>query len=214
MNHQDIPPQAIELHQRARQHGAAGQYNQALELLAQAQRFAPGWPYPPYDMAFTYLLMQDFANARVCYERTVQLSPRGFFTALTALHTLNREAAGELPQGTYAAYMSLEWIEDAAQKAEQVQQFITQLPQFAPGWKEYALLCEDLQERMNALEKGLAANPDAETQGLLLLNKAMIFHEQGDKQAAKAIVGPLAFNSNTTFATEQMARQTLAMIGS
>ena len=88
------------------------------------------------------------------------------------------------------------------------------LEQFAPGWKEYALLCEDLQERMDALEKGLAANPDAETQGLLLLNKAMIFHEQGDKQAAKAIVGPLAFNSNTTFATEQMARQTLAMIGS
>jgi len=71
-----------------------------------------------YDMAFTYLLMKDFAKARECYVKTVKLSPRGFFTVLTALDTLNREAAEDLPDGTSAAYTSLEWIDDLGQKAK------------------------------------------------------------------------------------------------
>ncbi len=208
----DIPDKANELHQKARQLGAAGEYEQAIDLLSQAQSLAPDWPYPTYDMAFTYLLMKDFKKARECYEKTVKLSPRGFFTALTALDTLNREASGDFPEGTYAAYMSLEWIDDPEQKTKMVNALIERFPQFAPAWKEYALQCDDSSEKLDAIEKGLAANPDAETKGMLLINKALTLNQQGDKQAAKEILGNLALDSNTTFANEHLAKQTLAMV--
>ena len=111
-----IPAEANSLHQKARQLGASGDYDGAIKTLVEAQSLAPGWPYPTYDMAFTYLLMKNFDKARQFYRRTVEMSPRGFFTAITALDALDRESKGDLPQGTYSAYMALEWISDPAQK--------------------------------------------------------------------------------------------------
>lgn len=208
----DIPDKANQLHQQARELGAAGKYDQAIKLLTQAQSLAPDWPYPTYDMAFSYLLMQDYAKARECYQKVVDLSPRGFFTALTALDTLDREAAGELPEGTFAAYSSLEWIDNPQQKAQMIGMLVDKLPSFAPAWKEYALQCEEPADRLAAIEKGLAANPDAETKGILLINKALILDHQGDKEAAKKILGNLALDPNASFANEHLAKQTLAMI--
>ncbi len=208
----DIPDKANELHQKARRLGAAGEYEQAIELLSQAHSLAPDWPYPTYDMAFTYLLMKDFARARECYQKTVKLSPRGFFTALTALDTLDREAAGDLPEGTYAAYMSLEWIDDPGHKAKMVNALVERFPNFAPAWKEYALQCDEPSEKLDAIEKGLVANPDRETKGMLLINKALTLNQQGDTKAAKEILGNLALDPNATFANEHLAKQTLAMI--
>ena len=63
------------------------------------------WPFPLYDIAYTYLLMQDFPNAELHYRKVLGLAPRGFFTAITALDTLAREQAGEFPEGIYLAYM-------------------------------------------------------------------------------------------------------------
>lgn len=212
MSTDHIPDKANELHQKARRLGAAGKYEQAIELLSQAHLLAPDWPYPTYDMAFTYLLMKDFANARECYQKTVKLSPRGFFTALTALDTLEREAAGDLPEGTYAAYMSLEWIDDPVQKAKLVNTLVERSPNFAPAWKELALQCDDPSEKLDAIEKGMAANPDGETKGILLINKALTLNQQGNTTAAKEILGNLALDPNSTFANEHLAKQMLAMI--
>ena len=199
MNTADIPEEANKLHQQARQFGASGEYEKAIAALTQAQSLAPDWPYPPYDMAFTYLLMNDMEKAREFYEKTVELSPRGFFTALTALDTLNREASGEFPEGTYAAYMSLEWTQDPQQKSDIVNAFMERLPQFAPAWKEYALQCDNLPDKLEAIEKGLAAQPDLETKGMLLINKALALSQQGDQAAAKEILGNLALDPNSSF---------------
>lgn len=212
MTTSDIPDKANELHQQARELGASGEYTQAIELFAQAHALAPNWPYPMYDMAFTYLLMQDFDKARECYDETVKMSPRGFFTAITAFDTLNREADGDLPQGTYAAYIALEWMNNSNQKAKGVASLVDQLPQFAPAWKEYALLCEDPTKKLTAIEHGLAANPDAETKGILLLNKAFTFKEQGKTKAAIAILTELAHAPDTTFSNEHLAKHALAML--
>ncbi|WDI42051.1 tetratricopeptide repeat protein [Bremerella sp. P1] len=212
LSNNDIPAKANQLHQQARQLGAAGQYDEAIRLLTEAQTLAPDWPYPTYDMAFSYLLKQDFAKARQCYQKVIELSPRGFFTALTALDTLDREAAGELPEGTYAAYSSLEWVDDPQQKAQLIGVLVERLPSFAPAWKEYALQCQEPAEKLEAIEKGLAANPDAETKGILLINKALTLNQQGDKQAAKEILGSLALDPNASFSNEHLAKQTLAMI--
>jgi hypothetical protein len=156
--------------------------------------------------------MQDFAHARECYEATVKLAPRGFFTALTALDTLNREATGELPAGTYFAYLSLEWIDDPAHKAKLVQTLIERVPHFAPAWKEYALSCSEENAKLAALEQGLAARPDPETKGLLIINKALTLHYQSRTQAARELLTNLAQDPATTFANEALAKHTLASL--
>lgn len=62
------------------------------------------------------------------------------------------------------------------------------------------------------MEEGLAAKPDAETKGLLLMDKAMALSRQGDRKAAIAVLRNLATDPNTTFANEHLARQVLATI--
>jgi tetratricopeptide (TPR) repeat protein len=207
-----VPPEAEFLHQQAREAGGAGNYEKALTLLQRASDRAPRWPYPVYDMAYTYLLMKDFANARTYYRKTVELAPRGFFIAITALDSLTREELGELPAGTYLAYLSLEWMDDAQNKAEAVRQLVKRVPAFAPGWKELANLADDDAERLSAIEKGLAASPDAETRGILQINKALILDRKGDHEGAISLLGELALDLASTSATEHMAKVTLAHI--
>ena len=112
-----MPAEAESFHNQARQAGGAGDYKKAITLLERASNLAPAWPYPIYDMAFTCLLMEDTENARKRYRKVVALAPRGFFTAITALDALDREAKGDLPAGTYLAYLSLEWVDDPVKKA-------------------------------------------------------------------------------------------------
>jgi len=152
----NVPPAARSLHEKAREAGGQGDYKKCLEFLNKASALAPGWPYPVYDRAYTYLLMRDYDSARRDYQETVRLSPRGFFTAITAVDTLEKEKIVELPIGTYLAYVSLEWIQDSVQKEKAVRQLVKDLPQLAPGWKELATLVDD-KERLLTIEKGLAA---------------------------------------------------------
>ncbi|HET7105826.1 MAG TPA: tetratricopeptide repeat protein [Candidatus Acidoferrum sp.] len=207
-----LPAEASLLHQQAREAGGRGEYKEAIALLRQASERAPEWPYPVYDRAFTHLLMNDFDEARTYYRRTLELSPRGFFTAITALDTLTREQNGELPVGTYLSYLSLEWAQDAEKKAQTIREMVRAIPQFAPAWKEFAALCDDDGERLSAIEKGLAARPDAETKGMLEINKALILNLRGDKAAAVQLLGELALNATSTLGTEHSAKAALAIL--
>jgi tetratricopeptide (TPR) repeat protein len=208
----NVPAEAEALHQQARQAGGAGDYKKAIGLLERASSLAPQWPYPVYDMAFTYLLSKDAENARKYYRKTVELAPRGFFTAITALYALDREEKGDLPGGTYLAYLSLEWVDDAGKKAEAIRQLVKNVPGFAPGWKELAGLSDTDAERLAAIEKGLAANPDAETKGLLQINKALVLDRSGDHEGAIRLLGELALDPASTYATEHLAKVTLASV--
>jgi tetratricopeptide (TPR) repeat protein len=209
----DVPAWAESLHQQARQAGGAGDYKKALALLERASQLAPRWPYPVYDIAYTYMLMKDFDNARRYYRKTVELSPRGFFTAITALDTLTREQKGNLPAGTYLAYLSLEWIDNLGEKAEAVRQLVKLVPRFAPAWKELASILPDVDaERLAAIEKGLAAEPDAETKGILQINKALVLNRQGDHESAVRLLGELALDPKSTYATEHLAKASLMML--
>jgi tetratricopeptide (TPR) repeat protein len=207
-----VPAEANLLHQQARQAGAAGDFEKALALLAQASKLAPQWPYPIYDTAYTYLLMGDFDRARQYYRKTVELAPRGFFTALIALDTLERERAGDLASGTYLAYLSLEWLDDGQKKATAVRRLTEQVPRFAPAWLQLAKISAGGAERLEAVEKGLTAEPDAETKGELLCNKALLLNRQGDHEGAVQLLGKLALDVKSTYSTEQMAKAALAML--
>jgi tetratricopeptide (TPR) repeat protein len=87
----NVPREARSLHEKAREAGGKGNYKKCIELLEKASVLAPQWPYPVYDRAYTHLLMKDFDSARRDYDETVRLSPRGFFTAITALDILRRK---------------------------------------------------------------------------------------------------------------------------
>jgi tetratricopeptide (TPR) repeat protein len=208
----NVPAEAESLHKQARQAGGAGDYKKAITLLERASSLALAWPYPVYDMAFTYLLMKDAENARKYYRKTVEMAPRGFFTAITALDALDRESKGDLPAGTYLAYLSLEWMDDPGKKAEAVRQLVKRVPGFAPAWREQAMQADSDAEKLAAIEKGLAVNPDGETKGILLINKALVMDRSGDHEGAVRLLGELALDPASTYATEHLAKVTLANV--
>lgn len=208
----NVPPEANWWHKKARQAGGVGDYKNALADLEKASKLAPQWPYPVYDMAFTYLLMKDFDSARKYYQKTVDLAPRGFFTAITALDVLMCEKKGDLPVGTYLAYLSLEWMDDPGKKAEMVRELAERVPAFAPAWKELADLSNEDSEKCMAIDKGLAANPDPEMKGILQINNALILDRRGDHEGAVRLLGKLALDPASTYATEHLAKVTLANV--
>lgn len=208
----NVPAEAESLHEQARQAGRAGDYKKAISLLERASNLAPAWPYPVYDMAFTYLLMKDAENARKYYRKTVDLAPRGFFTALTALDALDREAKADLPAGTYLAYLSLEWTDNPNEKADAVRHLVKRAPNFAPAWKEQANQVDSDAEMLAAIEKGLAGNPDGETKGILLINKALLMDRSGNHAGAVRLLGELALDPASTYASEHLAKVTLASL--
>ena len=182
---QKVPERAEELHRQARAKGESGDYASAIKLLRQASEIAPSWAYPYYDMAFTYLLQGDMTNALLNYSKTDRLEPRGFFTSKTALWTLERENNGTFPKGTYLAYVSLEWAEPD-KKRQMIERMTTNLPAFAPGWKERAGMESDTDKKLAFIEKALALDPDPETYGICTLNKATHLRTAGKTTEARS----------------------------
>lgn len=205
----DVPAEAKTLHHQARIAGQSRDFKKAIALLDQASNLAPHWPYPVYDMAFTYLLIKDMENARAYYRKTIDLSPRGFFSAITAIDTLDREKTGDLPTGTYVAYLSLEWTDDPEERSKIVHLLVQRVPGFAPGWQKLATISENDAEKVLATERGLAANPDSETKGILQINRASMLLRKGDREGAIRLLGELALDPTSTYATEHMAKAIL-----
>ena len=208
---ESVPPEAKALHQQGREAGARGNYPDALALLTRAAEIAPRWPYPLYDRAYTHLLMKNFDAAKSDYLRTADLAPRGFFTTLTAVDTLVREQNGEFPRGLYLAYLMLEPIREPAQRRQLLEQFVDKYPGFAPAWEKIADL-KNGADRLEAIERGLAANPDRETKGMFLLNKALVLHGSGNHDIAVRLLTELVANPDSTFGTEALAQTALKLM--
>jgi hypothetical protein len=178
---------------------------EALWALTEAATLAPYWPYPVYDRAFTHLLLNDWEAALADYQHTLRLAQRDFFLTLAAIDTLQREAIGEFPHGLLLAFMSAIEVTDAVQRRQVFEHMVQDQPGFAPGWKEWALLAEPGQARLDALERGLSARPDAGTKGMLLVNKALALLST-DREGAKRLLREIARDPTSTAPTEAMAR--------
>jgi len=203
-----VPAEAKRLHDEARKKGEAGDYAAALTLLKRASELAPVWPYPRYDEAYTCLLQGDATNVLIHYREVDRLEPAGFFTTKTAIWTLEREERGILPKGTYLAFVSLEWMEPEKKKT-MVEQLAVRLPTFAPVWKEKALLTENAEQRLAALEKAMTLEPDAETYGMCVLNKAAVLNATGKTNEAKQMLEQLARSESSTLTTKSLAKELL-----
>jgi tetratricopeptide (TPR) repeat protein len=171
----------------------------------------PEWAYPVYDLAFTYLLKGDSAKALQLYHKTDKMEPKGFFTTKTAIYSLEGEKAGKFPTSLYMAYLQIEWSTDATKKLQIARAITEQFPDYAPAWKELAYLV-DTTERLQVINTGLSKDPDPETKGILLINKAVILHDKGQPETARKMLGDLIFSPETTTANEQMAKFTLRSI--
>ena len=209
-----VSAEARDLHQQGREAGARGDHDAALALFERAAQLARQWPYPAYDAAFTYLLKGDAENALRFYRRTLELAPRGFFTAITAVHYLSLESEGKLARGTYLAYVSLEWVDSQTERTRRVDAMAASVPTFAPIWKEKATLATPPAERLALLERGLKLDPDRETLGFLLINKALCLRELDRKDEAVTILGELGANESQPPDVQQIALASLADITS
>lgn len=207
-----IPREAARLHEEARTAGGRGEYARAIELLERAHRLAPDWPYPVYDAAYTYLLRDDAVKAEERYAEVDRMAPRGFFTAKTSLDCLRRERAGSLPAGFCKAFATLEWMEDKGRKRALLEGIVAKFPAFPPAWKELSNLLVDEEARLQAIGRGLEHDPDGETKGMLLINKALILERRGDRDGAVKILGELALDPQSTLGTEMLAKATLRQI--
>lgn len=212
MNSHPINTAAKKLHEEARVLGQSGQYDESIRKLEAAMDLEPTWAYPVYDLAFTYLLKGDSAKALQFYQKTDELQPKGFFTTKTALYTLEGEKAGKFPSGLYMAYLQIEWTEDANEKFQIVRTITDHVPDFAPAWKELANFVDDNIQRLNVIDTGLSKTPDAETLGILLINKAIILDDSGKKEEAKKILGELIFSTATTMSNVELAKFALKSI--
>lgn len=71
---------------------------------------------------------------------------------------------------------------------------------------------DEPDQRLVVLETGLAQDPDAETRGFLLLNKALLFDRTGRHDEAVTILGDLATDPGQPLDIGQLARFSLAKI--
>jgi tetratricopeptide (TPR) repeat protein len=210
-----VPADVKQTHDEGRAAGARGDYQAAASLFTKAAELAPTWPYPVYDLAFTRLMQHDFASALTNYRKTLELAPGGFFTAEVAVDTLTRESAGEFPSGLYEAFAMLEHM-PRDQRAAIASQLVERVPSFAPGWNEHANFVADPAQRLDAIEKGLAARPDRLTRGLLTVKKAITMSSLGDTAGAMQLLQQVASGSSEsdgTRAVTEFARARLSSAG-
>jgi tetratricopeptide (TPR) repeat protein len=208
---ESVPEGALRLHAEGRSAAERGDFESALRLLTEAASLAPSWPHPLYDRAFTHLLRQDFVAALSDYRKTLELAPRGFFTTASSVDSLTREAAGEFPTGFYLAF-AISGQMPTEQRSYVLEQIVEKFPTFAPGWDKYADLVKEPAQRLQAIESGLAARPDPDTYGSLLIKKACAMWALGDYETSVAMLRKLAAESPDSMSTQVGAQLVLARL--
>ena len=203
-----VPDAAKTLHEKGREAGQRGDLSRAVALSLRPPCRDPQ-ACTPYTIARSRIFRWDTAAALADYRRTLELSPRGFFTAHVAVDALRREQKGELPAGFYLAYVMLEFMPDG-QRRQVIPQLVERFPAFAPAWLEFAKLASAPRERLDRIEAGLRARPDPETRGMLQLNQALTLGQSGQDAKANRIIAHLAADPGSTSAVEAWAKVLLA----
>ena len=86
---------------------------------------------------------------------------------------------------------------------------VQNVPKFAPAWRDLGMLIANPEQAMQAVQNGVAANPDPDTLGTLLVKMSLIFHGRGDEEAALELSGNLALQPTSTCATRCSALHAL-----
>ena len=128
-----VPAEASRLHTEAREAGGRGDYPRALNLLEQAHRLAPDWPYPVYDTAFTYLLQGDCDEGRGVLRGGRSHSAARLFHCQDVTRLPPARARRRSVSGFCKAFASLEWMDDKAKKTALLEGIVEKVPDVSSG---------------------------------------------------------------------------------
>ena len=208
VGHRDVPAEAQVLQAQGRAAVEAGRLGEARRLLQAAMAAAPEWPQPVDDAAFIALCRGEFLLALELYRRVDRLAPSGFFQSKAAIHTLEREVAGELPFGAYRALVQLEHM-PRDQARQQLVSVTEHFPDLGRAWLMRIGLALSDAERAEVVRAGLAAKCDVDTLGALRANQAIQEVNAGDRSAGVAALADIANDPASTDSNRQMARMLL-----
>jgi tetratricopeptide (TPR) repeat protein len=193
-----VPAEARALHEKGRALGAKGSYDEALAVLAQAQDLAPDWPHPTYDMAFSWLLKGDTAQALLHYEKVESMVPdKFFFTNQTAVWCLRGERDGRFHPGSFLAFSMIEWESDREKKLGLARAVVAKSPDHAPAWLFLAQHSKDETEKADAMACCLAMDADPITRDTARFIHANNLVSAGKQDEAFTIIRALASAPDT-----------------
>jgi hypothetical protein len=219
-----VPPDALELQIEGRHAVRAGDYRTALGVFTEAHQIAPDWPSPVHDTAWVYLLMDENEQAIASYAQAAAMAPRGFYNVTQALDTLRREEMGSLPRGSYRKLVLL-LIGPPSTNLEMrtaLLELLETATEFPAAW---AALSQQVGARnkirmseapwlLEKIDYALSYEPDAQTRGHLLIDKALVTAQLSTARRDEAIqiLGSLALDPGSPLDVEQTAKEVLVWL--
>jgi tetratricopeptide (TPR) repeat protein len=200
---------AVQLHQRGRASGEAGNFKEALAFFQQARELAPQWPFPLYDTAYTHLLMGDGAKALTLFEQVDKLEPQGFAETRRMVECLRREKAGRIPKGTYRKFIDVMRSRSPEELEQKLEELTKAAPGFYPAWRELIPFGKDLDEQDKLMARALSLEPDAQSKGELLVYKATLLRRRGKELEARALLQSLVDDPKSPPSTVTDAKEAL-----
>lgn len=206
---QPVSERAKQLHAQGRKHGEAGEFEQALRYFHEAEKAAPNWPLPLYDMGLTFLFIKADDRALETFTKLDAVAPLGMLGSKRILDSLRREKDGRVPEGTLSEFLAIEQLRDVQEVRRKMQALTQKAPGFAPAWQELAMTEEKPEEAEKLIAKALSLEPDAETRGSLLVHKAILMWRRGEVDAARKLLRELLADPTTLPTTAADARELL-----
>jgi len=123
---------------------------------------------------------------------------------------LEREAAGEFPPGLSIGIATLPDMPTEQQRAI-AEQLVQKFPTCPAGWAMHANFIKDANPCLDAIERGLATRPDADTRGTLLIRKAFVLEQAGEINRALEILTALT-DVRDSISTQANAYVALAIV--
>lgn len=206
----NVSDEARSFYKQGQLAGTTQKYKEAVDFFIESSLKARHWPAPVYGAAWAYLLQGKIEESVSAYEAIDNdLAPRGYKNTKLALDTLKRESEGKVPPATYMRFELKMANQAPAGKIKALRQILDEAPAFPGAWNTLSTLLKDPEEQLDAIEQGLSHNPDPETRGQLLVNKAILLFDKGQKEEAINLAGALAADPTVPLRTEFMAKLSL-----
>lgn len=203
--------EAMKIHAQGRVSGESGNFPLAIQQFQKASELAPKWPQPIYDIALTHLLAGDVPKALEVYEQVDKVAPQGFSDTKRVMECLRREQAGRIPKGSFRKFIDAMRSQEQAELEKKLAELTRTAPTFYPAWREYAPFGKDVPEQLRRLEKGLALQPDPQSQGEMLVYKANLLRRAGKDAEARALLQSLVDDPKSLPGTVTAAKEALSL---
>jgi len=206
---QGISERARQLHAQGRKHGEKGEFELALRYFHEAEKAAPSWPLPIYDMGLTFLHMRADDKALETFTRLDAVAPLGLPGSKRILDSLRREKDGRVPEGTLREFLQIEQLRDVQEVRRRLQELTKKAPGFVPAWEELAFTEAKPEEAEKLIAKALSLEPDAASRGTLLVYKATVMWRRGEADAARKLLREILADPTTLPDAAAEARELL-----